>query len=365
MKKLGISLYPEISENLQKDKEYLDLAAKYGFTRLFVCLLSTSVRTRSEVLSIFKDLNAYAKEKGFEIIFDVSPKKFKELHITYQDLSFFKEIYADGIRMDESFGGKEEAEMTYNPLGLKIELNASVFDNLIDRVLCFHPNQEKLMTCHNFYPLRYSGLGIKSFKEATSKMRAYQLRTAAFVTSQNPGSFGPCFNEGLCTLEIHRDLPLELQIRHLKAMDMVDDIVIGNAYASEDELRCAKKAFDALLTFNIKARDNTSLEEEILYDFKHIARGDISDYMIRSTMSRLRYHDQSIPPHDTEKWVHRGDVIIMNDQLGRYKAEVHLALQTMENDGRMNVVGSIVPQELILLDEVRPWSRFILRKEEK
>lgn len=365
MKRLGISLYPEISNNLQKDKEYLDLAAKYGFTRLFVCLLSTSRRSRSEVVSMFYDLNAYAKEKGFEIIFDVSPQKFKELQINYQDLTFFKELMADGIRMDESFSGREEAEMTYNPLNLKIELNASVFDHLIDRILCFQPDREKLITCHNYYPLKYTGLGIKSFKEATQEMKTFQLSTAVFVTSQNIGCFGPCFNEGLCTLEKHRDLPLELQVRHLKAMDIVDDIIIGNAYASEDELRAMKEAADQPLTLNVESGTSTVLEEMILYDFNHTARGDISEYMIRSTMPRVIYRDVSIPPHNTKKQVYRGDIIIMNDRISRYKGEVHLVLQTMENDGRMNVVGSIPKKEWILLDEIRSWSHFMLRKEGK
>lgn len=365
MKRLGISLYPEISNNIQKDKEYLDLAAKYGFTRLFVCLLSTSKRSRSEIISMFYDLNAYAKEKGFEIIFDVSPQKFKELQISYQDLSFFKELKADGIRMDESFSGREEAEMTYNSLNLKIELNASVFDHLIDRILCFQPNREKLITCHNYYPLKYSGLGIESFKKATKEMKAYQLSTAAFVTSQNIGCFGPCFNEGLCTLEKHRDLPLELQVRHLKAMDIVDDIIIGNAYASEEELGAMRTAADQPLTLTVKTRENTVLEETILYDFDHVARGDISEYMIRSTMPRVMYRDVSIPPHDTEKQVNRGDIIIMNDMISRYKGEVHLVLQTMENDGRMNVVGSIPEKEWILFDEIKSWSHFMLRKEGK
>lgn len=39
MARLGICLYPEHS-TLEKDKEYITLAAKYGFKRIFTCLLS-------------------------------------------------------------------------------------------------------------------------------------------------------------------------------------------------------------------------------------------------------------------------------------------------------------------------------------
>lgn len=363
MKKLGISLYPDISEDIQKDKEYLDLAAKYGFTRLFVCLLSTKYRPREEVISLFADINSYAKDRGFEIIFDVSPQKFNELNIKYDDLSFFKEIHADGIRLDESFGGTQEAEMTYNRENLKIELNASVNDGLIERVMCFHPNKENLMTCHNYYPLTYTGLGLRSFIASSARMKRHQLKTAAFVTSQNENCFGPWkHNEGLCTLEMHRFLPMELQIRHMKALDAVDDIIIGNAYASEEELKEAQLAFYSPLTFHIETRKNSALENEILFDFKHTVRGDMSEYMARSSMPRIVYRSASIPLHDTDEIVYRGDIIIMNNTVDRYKGEVHLVLQTMKNDGRMNVVGTIPQQELILLDELKAWNKFALKR---
>lgn len=39
MRRLGISIYPEHS-TVEKDKEYLTLASKYGFNRVFTCLLS-------------------------------------------------------------------------------------------------------------------------------------------------------------------------------------------------------------------------------------------------------------------------------------------------------------------------------------
>lgn len=39
MHRLGISLYPEHSTP-EKDLAYMQLAAKYGFSRIFTCLLS-------------------------------------------------------------------------------------------------------------------------------------------------------------------------------------------------------------------------------------------------------------------------------------------------------------------------------------
>ena len=41
MGRLGVSIYPEHSTP-EKDKAYLTLAAKYGFKRVFTCLLSVN-----------------------------------------------------------------------------------------------------------------------------------------------------------------------------------------------------------------------------------------------------------------------------------------------------------------------------------
>ena len=38
-------------------------------------------------------------------------------------------------------------------------------------------------------------------------------------------------------LKMHRHLPLELQARHLFATGLIDTVIIGNAYASEEELK--------------------------------------------------------------------------------------------------------------------------------
>ena len=103
MRKLGISIYPEKTE---KDRllKYIDKASECGFSRIFSCLISASGE-KEEIKKIFREINLYGKSKGFEIILDVNPKVFKELGISYDDLSFFKEAGADGIVMAEPLAG--------------------------------------------------------------------------------------------------------------------------------------------------------------------------------------------------------------------------------------------------------------------
>jgi hypothetical protein len=46
------------------------------------------------------------------------------------------------------------------------------------------------------------------------------------------GNIGPWkVMEGLPTLEDHRDLPIEVQAKHLLMTGLIDDIIISNAYA--------------------------------------------------------------------------------------------------------------------------------------
>ena len=171
MGRLGVSIYPEHSTP-EKDMAYLSLAAKYGFQRVFTCLLSVN-KPAEEIKADFKQVCDHANSLGMEVIVDVAPRVFNALGITYDDLSFFKEIGASGFRLDEGFNGGVEANMTYNPHGLKVEINASSDSPYIDLVMFHKPARSKLIACHNFYPQTFSGVDLPLFKAASSKLRMH------------------------------------------------------------------------------------------------------------------------------------------------------------------------------------------------
>lgn len=351
---LGISIYPEHSTK-EKDMAYIHLAGKYGFRRVFTCLLSVGTKTREELTAEFRDLIDAAHQERMEVILDVSPAVFSRMNISYDDLSLFHEIHADGIRLDEGFDGMKESLMTYNG-GLKIELNASSGWGYIDNVMSNFPNTDNLITCHNFYPQKYTGLSLEHFDACNQVMKQYHLHTAAFVSSNNGDTFGPWpVNEGLCTLEMHRGLPIDLQVRHLFATRMIDDVLIANAFASEEELAACARITPGLLTFGIELeKELTDAERDILYyGPKHANRGDVSGYMVRSSAPRQAFGQVSIPAANTRD-LKRGDVVILNDEYSRYKGELHIALKPMPNDGRKNVIGHIPERELFLLDYMEP-----------
>ena len=118
MARLGLSVYPEHSE-LEKDLGYLRLAGKYGFRRVFTCLLSMGDEPKEEMMEKFRARIDGAHENGMEVILDVSPSVFKKLGVSYDDLSVFARMHADGIRLDEGFDAMGPAALAITPGGLK------------------------------------------------------------------------------------------------------------------------------------------------------------------------------------------------------------------------------------------------------
>lgn len=356
MRKLGISVYPNHSQK-EEIKTYIELAAKYHFTRVFTCLLSVD-GDQKQIVEEFTEIIHFAKEQGMEVIADVSPKIFGELGISYNDLTFFKNIGADGIRLDMGFTGNEESIMTFNPQDLKIELNISNGTKYVDNILSYQANASALMGCHNFYPHRYTGLNYEHFIETSKQYKEKGITTAAFVNSPS-AHIGPWpVDEGLCTLEMHRDLPIEVQAKHLWSTEVIDDVIIANAFATEEELKSLSIIDPYQLTLKCELREDIpAIEQKIVLEEFHFNRGDVSDYVIRSTQSRVKYKGHDFQSFNTAD-INRGDIIVETSLYAHYAGELQVALKPMKNSGKTNVVGHVSEEELFLLDQIKPWQKF-------
>lgn len=362
MHKLGISIYPEKSTK-EEILNYIKLASDAGFTRIFSCLLSVT-EDKDVIKKNFTEINTFAHNLGYEIIVDVSPKVFNELGISYNDLTFFKEIGADGIRLDAGYSGNEESLMTFNPQNLKIEINMSNDTHYIDTIMDYRPNIYNLIGCHNFYPHRLSGLSLEHFHKCTQNFKKYGLRTAAFITTQTKDAFGPwVMREGLPTLEMHRELPLHVQLNHYLFMGTIDDIIISNCYPSKEELEMISNMRLDMPTFHIKPIENLpEVEEKILFEELHFNRGDVNEHFIRSTQSRVKYKGHDFKIFNAPEQIRKGDVLIESSGYGHYAGELQIAKTDMKNNGLTNVVGHIDDAEVFLLDEVKPWQKFAFTK---
>lgn len=358
-RRLGVSLYPDNSD-FNQDKDYLVLAKKYGFSRIFMSMLEVS-EGREIVFNKFKKIIDYAKSLDFEVILDIAPAIFEALNISYDDLSFFAEVGANGIRLDLGFDGSKEALLSFNPYGLIIELNMSNDVAYLDNILTYEANKPFIYGCHNFYPQDGSALPLDFFVACSERFKNQGIRTAAFVTS-NEATLGPWdVNDGLPTLEMHRYLPIEVQTKHLFATGLIDDVIIGNAYASEAELQAMSEVNRYQLSFEVEfVPELNDIEKEIVLKNQHVRRGDITARMVRSTVVRKIYQKDANPVHDNHLVFKRGDIVIGNDLFGKYKNELQIVLEEHQ-DNRKNKVGQIIDDEHLLLDYIKPWSKFLFQ----
>lgn len=357
MHRLGISIYPN-SSSVEEIKNYIRLASKYKFKRIFTCLISAGDKDFGLVISEFKDILKVANESDMEVIADVDPTVFNKLKASIFDLKIFKDMGLSGIRLDMGFSGYEESVMTYNEYGLKIELNISNGTKYVDNIISYKANLNNLYGCHNFYPHIYTGLSYDNFIASSNQFKELGVRTAAFINSPS-AEYGPWpVSEGVCTLEMHRNLPIEVQAKHLFATGVIDDVIIANAFASEEELKALSNVNRDMLEFNVELIDGIrDLDKKIVLEEFHFNRGDASEYMVRSTQSRVKYKGESFPPYNLID-IKRGDILIDSDLYTRYAGELQLALKNMRNTGKTNVVGKVVDEEIFLLDYIKPWSKF-------
>ncbi|MCZ3393614.1 MupG family TIM beta-alpha barrel fold protein, partial [Enterococcus faecium] len=181
------------------------------------------------------------------------------------------------------------------------------------------------------YPQRYTGLGLDYFKQTTEQYRKHNLNTAAFVNAPS-GNIGPWpLQEEMVSLEEHRGQALFTQIMHLKMLGLIDDVLISNAGVTEEDLKAASEAFKmSMPAFHvIPAPSMTELEHKIVFESQHSYRGDHSDYVLRSTMTRVWYRDEDVPANNPVP-IKKGDVLVMNNEYAQYKAETQIALQDLE-----------------------------------
>lgn len=359
--RLGISLYPEFAS--QEDNfAYLRRAAEHGFDVLFLALLGAK-GTYEEVVERYLPYTRLAHELGFEIFCDVNPMVLKRLGVGISmfqggiDLTFFKELGIDAMRLDLGMSDLEEAALAKNADGIKICINGAAVTDHVGALLSCGAPREALVGCHNYYPHRYTGVSLDYFMRGTEHWAKRGMRLQAFVSSNAPEAFGPWpVTEGLPTLEMHRDLPIEVQLKHFVMMGCVGDVLIGNCFATDDELAAMERANSDRVRFTTRLVNDLPEDMARRLGMNLSVRGDCtSGYMIRTLESRM--DPAPVEPFNTVD-IERGDVIIDNRLYGQYAGEVQIALAPMKNSGKTNVVGYIDDCEHVLLDYLAAGTRF-------
>lgn len=388
MTTLGISLYPE-QETMEEMTNYIELASKYGFTRIFTSMFSVPGEVE-DVKKLFTSLCELAHSHNMEVCVDANSQMFEKYGATPSALRVFKEIGVDEIRMDMCFGDERDQILVDNKEKIKIQFSAFMVD-IVKPVVEHLKDASSVTMCHNFYPQRYTGVSRFDFHQINAVWKSMGTGIAAFITSNDPSAHGPWpVKDGLPTIEVHRYQSISHQVRDLIAME-VDTIYFGNAFASEQELQEAKETIDSLtITYTTQeqaveqmmkgimptlgqkkivlcATEEAGLsdvEQSILYHFdKHVDFGDSNEFMLRSRVTRMIYGKESIPHRPCDKQVFiKGDILIVNDNLPHYRGELQICRSDMENDGQRNLVGHLSEQELGIMELIEPGIYFSFSK---
>lgn len=378
---LGISVYPDLRP-LDEIVEYFKLASQYGVTRVFSSMFSVE-GTKEEVLNYFAKLIKEAHKYNLKVSLDVNPMLFEKLNASYDDLKVFNDIGVDTLRLDLDFGIEKDLVILNNPYGISIEFNT--ISSLVKDLSDHHADTTKFELCHNFYPQKYTGLKWEKFLKINKEIKEYNpnIKIATFISSNNRNTHGVWDAKyGLVTVERLRGLPIDLQARILLASQNVDDLLIGNAYASEQEFSALNEVMTTknnninedptlkmlisygLIDVNKKAKklrvkfDDacSELEKDIVLNYyPQLDMGDSSEWIWRNRLPRFIYSqkDKTIPYRECNKRVFdKGDVLIVNDHYKHYAGELQVVKIPFINDGQRNLVGHINEKEYLIMELV-------------
>ncbi len=358
----GISIYPGLDNSLEENLQLMHNASKLGIKRLFTSFHIPETDTRAFKHEIGQVIRA-ARELGFEIISDISPATQELLGIEQSSLSAYQILGINTLRLDYGYGTQEIARLSRNSQHLRIQLNASTITNKILQELSqYNADFRQIDALHNFYPRPGTGLSEEALmrKTITLTKHGIGIKSGAFIPSQ-ARKRSP-LNEGLPTLEMHRDEPVDLTCRHMAAMGL-SSVFIGDSLPSLQELESL-----ASLTMwgndivRIKAKAYTKNPKIIKFlSQTFTSRTDESQDAIRAQESRpmLKKEGISVEPEHTAARPF-GAVTLDNTEYGRYMGELQIIKRPQPADEKINVVAKILPNEEFLIRYIIPGRKFRL-----
>lgn len=360
----GISVYITPEFTMDKNVEYIETAKLLGYDILFTSLHLPEVDYKY-IIHKYRHLLRIAKENNMTVVADIARDIMDIFGATARDLSPFKVLNIDILRIDCGFSYDEIISMSNNDVGLKIQLNAST---IAQEDLIFLDgkgvNWDNISFCHNFYPRPDTGLSYNFFMKKNKMLKELGAQIWSFIPSQ-VGKRGPLF-EGLPTLEIHRERDSYIAARHLAYTGLIDGIIFGDAYADKNELKKVASINSDMIEININLIDIINEEEKnIIFLPFHSNRMDAPEHIVRSNVSRryarkgMRIKPNNCMTRETFS------VTIDNERFDRYSGELQIVLKDLPRDQRINVVGKVCSDEDILVNQIAPGKKFKFIKSEK
>ena len=288
-------------------------------------------------------------DMGYRIIADVSTKTVAQFGC--RDLTeLAQKLRLWALRIDYGFSREEIEAMAKK---MPIVLNAST--TTAEDAGAIAAIGSCVMAMHNFYPRPETGLDEDYLRETTEMLQNAGLKVLAFI----PGDIqkrGPVF-EGLPTLEAHRNAIPSAAFADLVLNHGLDDIFVGDPGISQKEIdRITRFCREGILSIPCEIHENW----HHLYDQVFTCRIDSPKWLVRFQESRVySCQGQITQPHNCAER-RRGCLTIDNIRYGRYSGEIMLIRSDLPADDRVNVIGHVPENALLLPDLIRRGAKFTL-----
>lgn len=337
-KKFGFAVYVSTFE---KQKLILEKRKGRGmpvFTSLHIGEeVSDTYVTEAEAMCDWLHAN------DFYILADVSPytlERFAETSLT----SLAERLHIDNLRLDFGFDLEEledelkDLAMTYNASTILGEMKTRADASYM----------------HNFYPRPETGLDIALFEQLNEEIKAIGGDILSFI-SGDQDKRGPIY-DGLPTLEHHRYLAPYTQFVDLVKQYKMDAVYLGDLSLSDSQL-------DLILTYKesgvVQLPVDLADEYEVLYEELFTVRVDSPNGLIRVQESReFAQAGKVVTPQNTVERL-RGTITMDNERYKRYSGEVQIMRADYPADERVNVIGQLPAEYILLLDNLNNGEQFM------
>jgi len=313
---------------LSKQLQLLPKAEEMGFSEVWSGIGKETAARAKEVSKVLSSL-------GFYYVVDVSPDVFRQLGASPRDLRVFKDLGIQGLRADWGFNLDELAEMANNDLGLKVELNASVFPtDLLDSLLKRVRDVESLMASHDFYPWDYTGISLESLVAKSREFHQRGIPVAAFVVRKG----------GLrTTVESLRRLEVGASASILFNTGVVDRVWLGEPEPTEEELR---EVGQAAKVTKIRVIVYPGLTEEE----RKVFGTEFRDVRIKeTTVGMIAAGENRIGRRNIVRRF-RGAVCVINDN--PHYLQVWIFKGDGEANQRFNVIGEVLEEDMEVVERL-------------
>ncbi|WP_306322918.1 MULTISPECIES: MupG family TIM beta-alpha barrel fold protein [unclassified Streptomyces] len=300
-----------------------------------------------------RDVSALAHDHGLRLTVDISQNSLPALGLTPETADGLKAYGVDAIRVD--FGLPDEAIAAISRV-LPLQLNASTIGpDWLAALLKAGLRTDALTASHNFYPRRHTGISRELLAARNEMWHAHGIPVSAFAPGD--GVLRAPVHAGLPTLEAHRAWHPLAAALDLAALGC-DTVHIGDPLLADrtvTQWRAWNEDAEIDLTVHLRPGTPPPVLAHLTSSDPDRERTDPAEELVRLENSRPALRAEPTPAHDGPPEPRpRGTLTLGNDELPRYRGELSLTRTDLPPDPTVNVLGTVPPAELPLLDLIGP-----------